>query len=314
MTPGSRPWIVAGGLAAFTVVAAAAWSLWPNEPRGAAEALAPASTDAAPQGRVAPAIKLPAGALELQVNSAATARVTAGSSVIFTVSLTGSPASPPLRLGGAGRPWSGSLRFEIGDPAQPLPWRLATLGDPVTVRLDAGTPASSPAGAAATGEVVVDESSIHQIELGVSPDEAARIAAGTYSIRVALSLPDNTGGELVSNRVELVVEPPGSTAASVAGVEKLRLEAAARFHLSAGQWEDARGVALQLVQRDAPDTLAYRLLGDALAGLGRDDEAIAAYREALGRFPETSPEAPEYLIARIAQVEERVQAAKRGGK
>jgi hypothetical protein len=235
--------------------------------------------------------------------------------VLFTVSLTGSASGPALRIGVAGRPWSADLRFETGDTGQPLPWRIDRLGQPFNVRFGADPQKGSSTTSTQPDEAIVDDSSIHQIQLGVSPDEAIRIGSGTYSVRVVLPLPQNPSGEtkLVSNSITLVVEGAESAAGSLPAAEKTRLEAAARFHLRSGKWQDAHQIALQLVQRDTPDALAYVLLGDALNGLRRDDEALAAYREALAELPGAVDESPEYLIARMAEVETRLSAAKRGG-
>jgi hypothetical protein len=250
--------------------------------------------------------------LQLHVNGAPGVRIPAGTSVLFTVSLTGSASGTALRVGAPGRPWFADLRFEAGDPAAPLGWRLNRIGQPVTILFESESPPGSPT---PSDEVIVDGASVHRITFGVSPDDATRIASGTFSVRVVLPLPPNANGETqaVSNSIAIVVDGAGSGAAAAPADERLRLEAAARFHLRSEHWEDARGVALQLVHRDTADALAYVLLGDALNGLRRDDEALAAYREALAELAGTVDESPEYLIARMTEVEARLSAAKRGG-
>lgn len=70
-------------------------------------------------------------------------------------------------------------------------------------------------------------------------------------------------------------------------------------------------MALQLVERESPDTAAFTFLGDALNGLHRDGEALAAYDEALATLPTTPDEAPNYLFARMEAVQRRLEAAGR---
>ena len=306
MITAKRSRIVLAGLAVVSLGAAAAWWLWPA--KKGASAPSAASRKAQP-----PPSKEPAAELVLQVNGGTSVQVPAGSAVFFTVSLTGSASGSGLRVGAAGRPWTADLRFETGDTGQPLPWRIERLGQPLTLRFP-GDPQTTPSSTTQTDEAIVDGSSVHQIELGVSPDEATRIASGTYAVRAVLPLPRNSSGEtrLVSNTVTLVVEGVESAAQPSLAAEKTRLEAAARFHLRSEKWEDAHRIALQLVQRESADALAYLLLGDALNGLQRDDEALAAYREALAELPKTVDESPDYVIARMAQVEQRLETAKRG--
>jgi hypothetical protein len=300
MTSKGRILIVVAGLGVAAAAAVATWSIWSRGMR----------PSASQDPRAAPALKGPAAELQLHVNGAPSVRIPAGTSVVFTVSLTGTASGTALRVGGPGRPWFTDLRFETGDTAAPLGWRLDRLGRPVTIWLETGPQKETPT---QTDEAIIDGSSVHRIAFGVSPDEATRIASGTFSVRVVLPLPQNAGGEtqVVSNTIAIVVEGAGSGAAASPAADKRRLEAAARFHLRSERWEDAHGIALQLVKRDTPDALAYLLLGDALNGLRRDDEALAAYREALAELPGTVDESPDYLIARMTAVEARLSTPKR---
>lgn len=322
MIPKTRIVIVGTGLVVVTAAAVATWSIWSRSTSPSASqpqtttagtATAPAAASQGP--RAAPVAPSPVAELVLQVNGATSTRIPAGTSVLFTVSLTGSASGTALRVGAAGRPWFADLRFETGDAATPLPWRIDRLGRPVTIWFEAESQTGSPTGPTPSDEAIVDGSSVHRIAFGVRPDEATRVASGTFSVRVVLPLPQNASGEMqvVSNSIAIVVEDAGSGAAASQAAETSRLEAAARFHLRSEQWEDAHGIALQLVKRDTAGALAYVLLGDALNGLRRDDEALAAYREALAELPGTVDESPDYLITRMTEVEARLSIAKRGG-
>src|SRR5699024_7397786 len=64
--------------------------------------------------------------------------------------------------------------------------------------------------------------------------------------------------------------------------QRRQLTDAAISHATRGEWDDAARANQELLEL-GPDTDAYNRLGKALAELGRDDEALAAYRSALER-------------------------------
>ncbi|HET8587473.1 MAG TPA: tetratricopeptide repeat protein [Candidatus Limnocylindria bacterium] len=64
--------------------------------------------------------------------------------------------------------------------------------------------------------------------------------------------------------------------------QRRQLTDAAISHATRGEWEDAARANQELLEL-GPDTDAYNRLGKALAEMGRDEEALAAYRSALER-------------------------------
>lgn len=64
--------------------------------------------------------------------------------------------------------------------------------------------------------------------------------------------------------------------------QRRQLTDAAIMHATRGEWEEAARANQELLEL-GPDTDAYNRLGKALAELGRDEEALAAYRSALER-------------------------------
>jgi hypothetical protein len=230
-----------------------------------------------------PIAQAPSSELVLQVNRMTAATIAAGASAFFTVTLTG--AAP--------EPWTSALRFETSG-GKPLPFRIEPLGSPFTLRADEGQQ---------------ETSEMRQTEFGISPEEAGRMSAGSHTIRAVLALDrsPSDGRPLVSNTVTLIVG--ASEADASPSGEKDRLESAARFSLLSEKWDDAHRVALRLVEREDADTSVYILLGDALNGLRRDDEALAAYHEALASLPKDLDESPDYLIARMEEVQRRLEAA-----
>jgi tetratricopeptide (TPR) repeat protein len=167
--------------------------------------------------------------------------------------------------------------------------------------------APAPAPPEQVGAADVDDSRVHVVDLGLSPEESARLGAGVYQIRVLLPLASAPDGvkQLSSNIVRVTVAP----AAPAPEQEKQRLEKTARYYREAGKWQDAHRVALELVQRQDADSTAFILLGDALNGLRRDDEALAAYRQALAALPKDTKRSPDYLFARMEQVQQRLDAS-----
>jgi tetratricopeptide (TPR) repeat protein len=189
-----------------------------------------------------------------------------------------------------------------------LTWHIDQLGATSVYRFVRDRRSGGPANAPARGtDDIVDASHVHLVDFGIGPDEAARLAAGSHRVRAVLALPSNSSGatHLVSNVVEIAVQ-----ASTAADDDTQRLESAAQFYLRSEKWEDAHRIARQLVGRQQPDASAYLLLGDALNGLRRDAESLAAYEAALAALPAPLAESPHYLFARMDEVQQRLEASK----
>jgi hypothetical protein len=185
--------------------------------------------------------------------------------------------------------------------------KIEQLGSPHVYPTRRDSRAPAPAASEQAEGIEVDASRIHFVDLGLSPEESARVAAGSYDVRVVLPLPSAPEGVklLASNTVRVGIAP----AAPAAEQERRRLEAEARFYLEAEKWQDAHRIGLLLIQRQDADTTAFLLFGDSLNGLRRDQEAIAAYQEALAALPKDLEESPDYLFARMEQVQQRLEAS-----
>ncbi len=92
--------------------------------------------------------------------------------------------------------------------------------------------------------------------------------------------------------------------------QRRQLTDAAIAHATRGEWDDAAR-ANQEVLELGPDTDAYNRLGKALAELGRDAEALAAYRNALER--DTTNRIAERNVARLEMLLASGQGVKRAG-
>jgi hypothetical protein len=301
---------------AFAVAGVFGWLRW-REPFRTSRSVSSTSgsNQATARGGTPPAslAPLPIATLLLQVNNDAAAEVPAGHAVFLTVTLTGTAPEPGIRVGSQGQPWPKTLRFETPE-GKPVAPSIEQLGPPFSARFaDDPTAQPSPQSSATGSDVaMVDASRIHRVEFGVSPDGSSRMGPGTFEIRAVLPLDRNSGGvtQLVSNLVTLTVTAVSADAAASIDAEKARLQAAARFYLRSEKWEDAHRISLQLVGQGKPDALGYQLLGDALNGLKRDEEAVAAYNEALASLPKTFEESPDYLMARIDEVQQRLEQSR----
>lgn len=289
---------VAGGVAA--------WRFWPRAQQSPAPAQTPSGGTAEPG--VAPLAA--AAELVLQVNGTEGAELTPGTSVFFTVSLTGTTPEPSLRIGTPARPWFTDVTWETSD-GKPFAVRIDRLGPPASYRFGKDPGATTPVPPDRSDEVLVDSSRVHQIEFGLTPEESGRLTAGTHDVRAVLNLTAAPTGDarLISNPVTITVLPAAGAPPSAAE-DKRRLESMARFYLRSEKWEDAHRIALQLVEPEGRDAAAFILLADALSGLRRDDEALAAYQEALASLPKPLRESPDYIMARMEAVRQRLEASK----
>lgn len=217
--------------------------------------------------------------LTLQTDRTDGREITAGAPVFLTVTLSGQEGATPALLESSADAWIAEVRFETSDGV--LPWRVEQLGRPLTA------------------------SGMSRTLYGVGPEAAAQIAPGTYVIRAVLPIARNQ--QIRSNAATVKI---GGQQASAAQAEREVLRESARFYLEAGRFEPAHALALRLVEASDADAEAFIFLGDALNGLRRDDEALAAYQEALAMVSEAGGmEPPDYLMFRMHEVRTRIHGA-----
>lgn len=251
--------------------------------------------------------------LTLQVNRQKEITVIPGTPLVFTVFMSGSKTDPPLRIGGSGDPWYEYLRLESADDKKQIPFtwsllgkpralpRLGSSGDPGNVELYAGD------------EAVLDkERNLYTAELGVAPEETVKIPEGRYTIRAVLHVPSGSqgkwSGRAVSNPVVVSVEKRIKDGTPSDDREWSRLIESINFYLLAERFNDAYRLALQAVEQKRDNVDARILLGDALNGLGRDEEALKSYTKALYLIATKGKqyEPPTYLIIRMDEVKQRL--------
>jgi hypothetical protein len=247
----------------------------------------------------------------LQVNSTTEVSVLQGNPLVFTVYLGGSISTPPLRIGSPGHPWQSYLKLEPVDTKQPLPWKLLLLSSPQSISFEPDTSGQLTPEKSGGDEAAVSSERLYMTELGADPEEAARIPEGRYPARAVLDIPFwppwRWSGRVVSKPVVITVVKQGDTTTSTAELERKRLIESVEFYIKAGRFLNAYNLALQVQEREPEKVYTHLLLGDALNGLKRDQEALDAYDYALylsALAPEHEP--PEYLLMRKYEVERRL--------
>lgn len=93
--------------------------------------------------------------------------------------------------------------------------------------------------------------------------------------------------------------------------QRRQLADAAISHATRGEWEAAVEANQRLLET-GPDTDAYNRLGKALAELGRNEEALEAYRSALGR--DATNRIAQRNVARLEVLVGAVSRSKGNGK
>jgi cytochrome c-type biogenesis protein CcmH/NrfG len=101
--------------------------------------------------------------------------------------------------------------------------------------------------------------------------------------------------------VTIVVVDPSRSGERRRDLEIQQFMRAASFYVGATRFEDAERAARTVIQTAPNHADAHILLGDALVGLRRREDALAAYHRALALMP-ASYEPPNLLYARIERV------------
>jgi tetratricopeptide (TPR) repeat protein len=237
-----------------------------------------------------------------------------GTPLLFTLFLSGAKTDPPLRIGGSGNPWYSYLRLESADDEKQIPFSWSLLGKPRSLYPRFSSSGDLGDADFYTGdEAILDEArNLYTAELGVAPEETAKIPEGKYTVRAVLEVssgsPGKWHGRVTSNSVVVSIERI-KEATPRDGQEWSRLMESINFYLRAERFEDAHRLALQAVQKKPDNIDSHILLGDALNGLRRYPEALKSYRKALFLIAakRKQREPPTYLILRMEEVKQRLQ-------
>jgi hypothetical protein len=244
----------------------------------------------------------------LRVNRSPAADVAAGTPVTFELFLTGTHAGREIAIGSWLMPWHRLVHFQVMETGRSLPWDLERLGVPRSTRYsrrsDGGVTASSESSRSAR---VQGLTVVHAAAWAVAPEDSLDITPGTYLVRAIVETPwwwpasFGWRGRAASAPVQVTVR-----AAQPGAWDERQAQDATEFYLSARRFPDAERVALEWTRRSAKNANAFAAFAQSLEGLGRDAEALAAYRTALQLVPK-SPEEPRYLLDRLSALMRRTR-------
>lgn len=232
----------------------------------------------------------------LDVNGGTSIEAAPGSPFVFTIHLTGERRGPVV-VGTRSTPWHTSLRLETMEGRE-LPWRVEPHGTPSGTTLQDDmrlATVRSPSVAR-----LVWHGSHYRAQFSVAPEQTTTFS-GAVRVRAVLDTPRwvwwRWRGSVQSQSVTIHVS---ADAAGRADLQRQRLVETAAYFLDRQRHADAYTAANQ-VAAVADGVDAQILRGDALAGLNRHAEALAAYRRAL-RLRPPSYEEPALLLDKIASV------------
>jgi Flp pilus assembly protein TadD len=116
---------------------------------------------------------------------------------------------------------------------------------------------------------------------------------------------------VASAPITITVEPSASDATR--DIDAARVADSSRFYFRVRRFDDALRTAQSLVQAMPGNAEYHILLGDALNGLRRNDDAYNEYREALLLSSREEHhghhDAPEYLFMRMTEMRNRIAEA-----
>jgi len=241
----------------------------------------------------------------LQVNRQDNVDTVQGAPLIFTVFLSSSKSANPLRIGKPGNPWHAHVRLELVE-GKPLTWKLAMLGSPQAFLFQRDASGRINIEGKEGEEAIIDAEHSYTVELGIDPDESAKITPGLYTIQAILDISfERENKRVASNPV--IVNVQEQKVPLTAEQELRRLIESAEFYIQASRFEDAYLLAIKVKEREPKKIQSYILLGDALNGLRRDKEALEAYNYAIHLSAlEKQYEPPTYLMLRKYEVEQRL--------
>jgi hypothetical protein len=252
--------------------------------------------------------------LTLLVNLHPHVEITPGTPLLFEVSVGSSPSAPGFDIGSRWRPWHSLVRLEPADGSA-IPWRTAQAGVPRSVHMrraaDGSPEVTEDAPVVAHLEAGRD---VHIVTFAARPGDTASIKPGTYGLRAVLQTPWwlrwGWTGRAVSGAVTVLVRDPSQADDRTQALEAERLARTADFYVNVGQYAEAHKAAISLVASRPKESRSHILVGDALAGLDRRQEALDAYRRAMALLPR-SYEEPTLLTERIRKLVETHTGANR---
>jgi tetratricopeptide (TPR) repeat protein len=209
------------------------------------------------------------------------------------------PEVKVVRLGTSDQGWETFLHFEVesaGAKPERLNWPMQMVTPPQSRSL------------------TLNASSNWQLDYALTPEAAVKVPAGDYSIIAVLevsaapALPqDLWRGRVASQPVKFKISPTPAqpSAAEQASMNMQRAE----FFSTLKDWSNALASALAALAADPKLIRAEMIVGEAKEAQGDLSGARDAFLDAKRHFDEQYPdsyEAPQYLIYKIATLDERL--------
>jgi len=205
-----------------------------------------------------------------------------------------------VRLGTGDQGWETFVHFEIqteGSQPRPLDW---------PVKLVTAPPAKS---------LTLDAASNAHLDYALDPQAAAQVPAGDFVVAAVLDVPAGGNlpaelwrGRVRSGPVKLKILPAPAEL-SPEEQSKMSLEKA-EFFAATGDWPNALASAQAVLVANPKVIRALIIVGEAKEAQGDLAGARDSYAAAEGQFYKQFPnsyEAPEFLILKIASLEERLK-------
>jgi cytochrome c-type biogenesis protein CcmH/NrfG len=156
------------------------------------------------------------------------------------------------------------------------------------------------------GPARLDERRVAALVFGVDAAALGALRAGVYVLRAVVDTTGERGmwnGRAASRPITLRLG--AAPAREAAAAQRARLRQSAAFYLADAQFAEAESRARRVIVADASDIEAWVLLGDALDGSSRPQDALAAFRSAL-KLANAAPgdrEPPAYIEQRIFEIQ-----------
>lgn len=194
-----------------------------------------------------------------------------------------------IRFGGQST-WTGFIRLEVGDATG---WKAC------------GWPTHILSWSPHTQVAELDADRVAHVELGVDPEDFAKVEKGVYALRVSVELLKGSPG--VSN--EARVEATGLETPVDARSGEPFLTSIASYWIKRGLKDRARALLADATSRHPGYVKLLVLTGDLLRAEGDLRGALDAFQRALdayGKKQHNATEQPEALIDRIQDIQLRL--------
>lgn len=158
--------------------------------------------------------------------------------------------------------------------------------------------------------VTIDDLGMTEVAFGLDPEETSSISVGEYTLRAGLessaTQPKTEGDMLWANTIRVTFLSSRGPSEAWPFEDRLWL---AFYWLRRGEPQKALDEASALVEEEPGDINAMQIKADALAELGRVEEAIEVFLEAIAVYESQVPrpyEPPDYLIERYLELLKRL--------